>query len=106
MFFDRISRASCPRVTEQPIVCGDCAGDELLPTNTFLTTDGRCAECGGRSFEFASLLGPALARYLRNTKGEKNTNVTTYENTRGSGPETHPARESRYPAPKLRAVGS
>jgi Zn finger protein HypA/HybF involved in hydrogenase expression len=32
------------------IVCGTCAGDELQPTLTLLTTDGRCSVCGGRNY--------------------------------------------------------
>jgi len=69
---DRISRLSAPQVLATQIVCGDCAGDELLPVKTNLTTEGCCADCGGRSFEYASLIGARAAMLL----GNKNTENT------------------------------
>jgi len=40
------------------IVCGNCAGDELQPTLTLLTTDGRCSKCGGRNISLARKTQP------------------------------------------------
>lgn len=66
--FAQISQQSLPVVTPTEIVCGDCAGDELLPIRTKLTGDGRCAVCGGRSYEIASRICEALARHLQKIK--------------------------------------
>jgi hypothetical protein len=53
------------------IVCGDCSGRadatgdiELLPLRTFLSVDGRCYTCGGRSYVIASELCCQLRRTL------------------------------------------
>jgi hypothetical protein len=43
-------------VTKTKIVCGDCAGNEAVPHTTFLTKDGCCDACGGRSFTLAANL--------------------------------------------------
>lgn len=61
---NEVSAAAVPRVTRTQIVCGDCAGVALLPTRTFLTSNGDCANCGGRSYELASKLCGSLARHL------------------------------------------
>ncbi|QQS31873.1 MAG: hypothetical protein IPM50_09285 [Acidobacteriota bacterium] len=98
MFGNRINKDSMPEVLQMKIVCGDCAGEGLLPIHTNLTTDGRCAECGGRSFEFASLVGTALARYLRNN-GDRN-HVRHKNTTNGE-----PAEDSRDFEAELRLVG-
>lgn len=44
------------RITDQEIVCGDCAGEAALPRATFLASDHTCASCGGRSYVLASKL--------------------------------------------------
>ena len=36
------------------IICGDCSGDEDRPLKTYLSRDGLCGQCGGRSFILAS----------------------------------------------------
>lgn len=41
-------------VTSHMIVCGNCAGEGELPHKTFLTREGRCDNCGGNSYVFAS----------------------------------------------------
>jgi Zn finger protein HypA/HybF involved in hydrogenase expression len=42
------------------IICGDCSGDEDRPLKTYLSRDGLCGQCGGRSFILASArLSPA-----------------------------------------------
>ena len=53
------------------IICGDCSvgadvtgGIELLPFRTFLSMDGRCYTCGGRSFVMASELCGQLRRTI------------------------------------------
>lgn len=89
-----------PGVSRTKIVCGDCAGNDLLPIQTSLTTDRRCAECGGRSYELASRLGPALARYLRNNKEEKN-HVKQQSNTTNR----FTASETPFSESDLRLVG-
>jgi hypothetical protein len=68
---ETISKSSAPRITATQIVCGNCAGDDLLPIRTFVTADGCCSRCGGRSFELASIICGALARYMKN--GESRT---------------------------------
>jgi len=100
LFQYTIGAASMPGVTQINIVCGDCAGDELLPIKTKLTTDGRCAECGGRSYEFASLIGAALARYLRNNKEEKD-----HVNKQTNSTNRSPANEAEFSKRALRLVG-
>lgn len=52
-----------PRVTRTEIVCGDCAGDEMLPVRTHVTLNGECDNCGGRSFVLASVLCGRFAFY-------------------------------------------
>lgn len=50
-------REVAPRaITQTLIVCGNCGGDEPLPRKTFLTADGRCDACGGRSYVLAARL--------------------------------------------------
>jgi DnaJ-class molecular chaperone len=38
------------------IICGDCAGDGLSPYKTYLDHKGNCQQCGGHSYELASVL--------------------------------------------------
>jgi hypothetical protein len=38
------------------IVCGDCAGEGLIPYKTYLNHKGNCEQCGGHSYELASIL--------------------------------------------------
>lgn len=63
-----ISSDSVPRILRTLIVCGNCAGDGLFPVMTNLTSDGRCDNCGSRSFERASQICGALAKVLKNEK--------------------------------------
>lgn len=65
--------ASVPRMTLTQIVCGDCAGDAVLPKQTFLMADGSCSRCGGRNFVLASTLCGALARHLSNGDSNERT---------------------------------
>ena len=50
------------RLTSLLIVCGDCSAwdkdpeGERNPRKLFLTHDGRCEGCGGRSYELASVM--------------------------------------------------
>jgi hypothetical protein len=84
--FEKISSRSMPRITQTEIVCGDCAGDELLPIRTKLTSANLCAECGGRNYEFASVLVPALAQHLRKEKlQELNNYGTQNQNSKTTG---------------------
>lgn len=46
-------RAPVPR-WPVAIICGGCSGDTISPRKTFLTREGRCDECGSRSFMLAS----------------------------------------------------
>ena len=69
--FDKVSGSSLPRVTPTQIICGDCAGDELLPKRTNLTTTGACAVCGGRSFVTAAPLAAALAQHISNKRKDE-----------------------------------
>ncbi|HQZ81617.1 MAG TPA: hypothetical protein PLR83_00225 [Pyrinomonadaceae bacterium] len=101
--FDTISPASIPAVTATRIVCGDCAGDETLPRKTMLTADGRCAECGGRSYIPASVIGIALGKTLRDKTPE-----TTYDYTTTDTTDTNrrPVAEPQYPQARIWLVGS
>ena len=36
------------------IICGDCSGNDDFPLKTYLSRDGLCAQCGGRSYILAS----------------------------------------------------
>lgn len=69
-FLNKISSGSLPRTTPTEIICGDCAGDALLPIRTNLTTTGACAVCGGRSFVMASPLARDLAQHLKTIRQE------------------------------------
>lgn len=69
--FDKVSGSSLPRATAAEIICGDCAGDELMPLRTKLTTTGACAVCGGRSFVMAAPLAQALARHITNNRKDE-----------------------------------
>jgi hypothetical protein len=53
---ETVSRQAMPHVTTTQIVCGDCAGDDLLPLRTLLTNEGKCSRCGGSSFVLAPCL--------------------------------------------------
>lgn len=57
LYIKKRDRKVSPRgVTKTQIVCGDCCGDDSLPRKTFLTPDGRCDCCGGRSYVLAANL--------------------------------------------------
>lgn len=62
--FPRTKVSEMPRATAVQIVCGDCAGYEVLPRKTFLTREGRCWDCGGRSYALASRLCWSLGQTL------------------------------------------
>lgn len=64
MRFSRKRVFEVPRVTAVQIVCGDCAGHGVLPRKTFLTSEGRCENCGGRSYALASRLCWSLEQTL------------------------------------------
>ena len=36
------------------IICGDCSGDDDFPQKTYLSQEGLCGQCGGRSYILAS----------------------------------------------------
>ena len=38
----------------QEIICANCAGDEIEPRRTLLTTNQRCATCGGDNYELVN----------------------------------------------------
>lgn len=38
------------------IICGDCAGDQIIPQKTYLDHNGNCERCGGHSYLLASNL--------------------------------------------------
>lgn len=48
------------------IICGDCAGDAIIPERTFMDRFGRCERCGGSSYMLAS----ERAFHLRETSWE------------------------------------
>lgn len=55
-------RPATPR-HEVRIICGDCAGDGIVPILTFQTADDRCGRCGGRSYVLKERKTPgAVAR--------------------------------------------
>lgn len=83
--FDKVSAKSLPREIAFEIICGDCAGEAILPIRTKLTSDGLCADCGGRSFVPASPLCEALAKHLRN---QRNLIEEEKENEKFNHPET------------------
>ena len=60
--------ASLPRPKQMEIVCVDCAGDDVYPNKTTLTTAGTCAGCGGRSFMNAAKISKNLAQHLGKQK--------------------------------------
>lgn len=86
--FDRISSRSLPQVLPQEIICGNCCGEATLPIRTNITSDGRCAVCGGRSFVPASTVCEALARHLKHKKiveRQLDEYGKTYENGEADG---------------------
>ena len=46
------------------IVCGDCAGDNVIPARTFVNRHGFCDSCGGTSYVLASIRGAYLVGLL------------------------------------------
>jgi hypothetical protein len=67
-----ISDEAVPQVTTKQIVCGDCdkaAGFNRVPHKTFLTSEGRCADCGGLSYELAATVSLALTQTVRKAQG-------------------------------------
>jgi hypothetical protein len=46
------------------IICGDCAGDQIIPQKTYLDHNGNCERCGGHSY----LLASNLALYALQTR--------------------------------------
>lgn len=74
---DFLVETRLPRITVVAIYCLDCAGEELLPRKTFLTGDGRCSKCYGRSYAIAAMWAPAiktrLQRELRTAQARERT---------------------------------
>jgi hypothetical protein len=46
------------------IICGDCSGEDYHARRTYLDRNGKCSQCGGRSYLLASAAG-AFRAYLR-----------------------------------------
>jgi hypothetical protein len=67
-----VNPCALPHPLQMEIVCGDCAGDEVYPRKTFLTSDGNCADCGGRSFVCAVRLFKMLKLHLLSINTEVN----------------------------------
>lgn len=72
IIFNKISQHSLPTATAVRIICGNCAGDEMLPVQTNLTSAGACAVCGGHSFVIASRISEALARHIQSNRTKEN----------------------------------
>lgn len=73
---EKLQRSSVPRITHTQIICGDCAGDDLLPSKTLLLADDTCSRCGGSNYVLASTLCSALALHiLHGDKNEKRTDT-------------------------------
>jgi hypothetical protein len=72
MLNETVSRRSLPTESGAEIICGDCAGDDALPVTTKLTSDGRCADCGGRSIIAAPSFGTANSQHRFTTTKDKN----------------------------------
>lgn len=71
-----------PFATSERIVCGDCGGDDFFPHETYLTRDGRCSECGGRSYVSANLIHFAIVGLAKKIKliGDKKDGSNTTVN--------------------------
>lgn len=67
---NRVSDAALPTELPIQIVCGTCAGNDVLPNKTNLTSDGGCSACGSRSFVLASAICGALAAHLKEERKE------------------------------------
>lgn len=52
------------------IICGNCAGEELLPIPTTLTASGLCAGCGGDNYVLASKLEISTGILITKQQGE------------------------------------
>lgn len=85
--FETVNGVNLPKTTAIEIICGDCAGDELLPLRTKLRSDGRCAVCGGRSYVPAAKLCNALSQHIQNQreKKEENNYVKELKNSETTG---------------------
>lgn len=85
--FEKSNVINLPVATEIEIVCGDCAGEEVLPRRTNLRSDGRCAVCGGRSFVSAAKLCTALSQHIQNQKEKKEETIyeKSFENSETTG---------------------
>lgn len=60
-----------PMPTRVQIICGNCAGFDLLPRPTRLTKAGVCWDCGGRSYVVATRLCIALSEYLQRERQQR-----------------------------------
>ncbi|HXG93520.1 MAG TPA: hypothetical protein VNN73_14320 [Blastocatellia bacterium] len=66
------------------IICGDCAGDSIIPVKTYIDRFGNCSQCGGRSYLLASSLGvyaenARLARVAEYASASSNGRVIPFE---------------------------
>jgi hypothetical protein len=83
-------RPSIPSMGVQ-IICGDCAGESLIPQKTYLDRHGVCEHCGGHSYILAS----ALALYAMQARVAR---VAEYQSSLRGGrvlPFETPVRVSR-----------
>jgi hypothetical protein len=91
VFKARISKDAMPVATRMQIICGDCAGFEILPRPTLLAKDGTWFDCGGRNYVAATRLCIVLSEYLQRERQsslrqqERQDGVTNLTSRRRSG---------------------
>lgn len=51
-----VQRRPPPLTMSVQIICGDCSGEGYRPNRTYLDLTGHCAQCGGSSYELASIV--------------------------------------------------
>jgi hypothetical protein len=83
-------RTAIPTMGVQ-IICGDCAGDGLIPYKTYLDHNGNCQHCGGHSYELAS----TLAVHALQMRAARLAESQSASNSRRVIPFEAPARASR-----------
>lgn len=74
------------------IICGDCSGEGIIPTKTFMDRHGHCEQCGGASYILAS----ERALYLRSAMAQRGLRVVT------EAPVAEPATPRLEPVPQMK----
>lgn len=73
------------------IICGDCAGDGIIPMKTFMDRHGHCERCGGASYILASERG----LWMRHSMAQHGLRVVSEQPSEVAAPRLEPVPQMK-----------